>query len=199
MIRRPPRSTLFPYTTLFRSHRDRAHARLADVHLLAGIEIADRHERARAALDRAAQRVGKRVPGETERDRERHPVDVPGRRRRRGVDVAVRVHPDDARTAARAREPGERAHGHGMVAAEDQWHRAAPFNLLDEARELLRDADDLVHVVRAATGAEIALVHPPIPVRGTPLIGIGDADVTRVLHREAEPGEALGEAGITDD
>src|SRR6266508_2978793 len=24
MIRRPPRSTLFPYTTLFRSHRDRA-------------------------------------------------------------------------------------------------------------------------------------------------------------------------------
>src|SRR2546425_9478699 len=31
MIRRPPRSTLFPYTTLFRSHRleDRLHARRA--------------------------------------------------------------------------------------------------------------------------------------------------------------------------
>src|SRR3712207_7839663 len=28
MIRRPPRSTLFPYTTLFRSHEDR-HARIA--------------------------------------------------------------------------------------------------------------------------------------------------------------------------
>src|SRR2546428_5225827 len=27
MIRRPPRSTLFPYTTLFRSRRDRADAR----------------------------------------------------------------------------------------------------------------------------------------------------------------------------
>src|SRR5215510_12693093 len=27
MIRRPPRSTLFPYTTLFRSPRPRAHAR----------------------------------------------------------------------------------------------------------------------------------------------------------------------------
>src|SRR2546426_5043487 len=26
MIRRPPRSTLFPYTTLFRSHGDRRHA-----------------------------------------------------------------------------------------------------------------------------------------------------------------------------
>src|SRR2546430_4835760 len=29
MIRRPPRSTLFPYTTLFRSHRTAATARLA--------------------------------------------------------------------------------------------------------------------------------------------------------------------------
>src|SRR5258707_10597102 len=28
MIRRPPRSTLFPYTTLFRSHRDRVGIRL---------------------------------------------------------------------------------------------------------------------------------------------------------------------------
>src|SRR3712207_7713386 len=27
MIRRPPRSTLFPYTTLFRSHGDRSHVR----------------------------------------------------------------------------------------------------------------------------------------------------------------------------
>src|SRR6266571_8542382 len=30
MIRRPPRSTLFPYTTLFRSARDRQHAARAD-------------------------------------------------------------------------------------------------------------------------------------------------------------------------
>src|SRR2546426_9395130 len=28
MIRRPPRSTLFPYTTLFRSHAHGAHARM---------------------------------------------------------------------------------------------------------------------------------------------------------------------------
>src|SRR3712207_7376805 len=28
MIRRPPRSTLFPYTTLFRSHRDHAQVQL---------------------------------------------------------------------------------------------------------------------------------------------------------------------------
>src|SRR3712207_6893751 len=30
MIRRPPRSTLFPYTTLFRSHLRRATSRVAD-------------------------------------------------------------------------------------------------------------------------------------------------------------------------
>src|SRR2546430_12842826 len=30
MIRRPPRSTLFPYTTLFRSFRDAAVARISD-------------------------------------------------------------------------------------------------------------------------------------------------------------------------
>src|SRR3712207_7237594 len=39
MIRRPPRSTLFPYTTLFRSYRNHgsAHGRV-----LAGIQVPDR-------------------------------------------------------------------------------------------------------------------------------------------------------------
>src|SRR5258707_6729865 len=33
MIRRPPRSTLFPYTTLFRSHKDAGdHPMIIDVH-----------------------------------------------------------------------------------------------------------------------------------------------------------------------
>src|SRR5258708_22855561 len=37
MIRRPPRSTLFPYTTLFRSHRRRhAHERAGEAGVLAG-------------------------------------------------------------------------------------------------------------------------------------------------------------------
>src|SRR5258708_26534171 len=31
MIRRPPRSTLFPYTTLFRSHKEIGHGKGADV------------------------------------------------------------------------------------------------------------------------------------------------------------------------
>src|SRR2546427_1962438 len=36
MIRRPPRSTLFPYTTLFRSLED-------ENHLLAGLHLLERH------------------------------------------------------------------------------------------------------------------------------------------------------------
>src|SRR3712207_8824624 len=44
MIRRPPRSTLFPYTTLFRSRRDRS----AQV---VGHRLAQRDEADRLALD----------------------------------------------------------------------------------------------------------------------------------------------------
>src|SRR5258708_23066492 len=42
MIRRPPRSTLFPYTTLFRSHIAGRHARnvVAQNHVVAAQEIA---------------------------------------------------------------------------------------------------------------------------------------------------------------
>src|ERR1043165_10095127 len=43
MIRRPPRSTLFPYTTLFRSRRDRA-ARRCDLNRTAGSTVAARSE-----------------------------------------------------------------------------------------------------------------------------------------------------------
>src|SRR5256885_12960366 len=50
MIRRPPRSTLFPYTTLFRSVRIGAHHAverepLRPVHLLAGITANERMDR----------------------------------------------------------------------------------------------------------------------------------------------------------
>src|SRR5690348_17567670 len=40
MIRRPPRSTLFPYTTLFRSHqRDEFAARHGKVHVVQGDDL----------------------------------------------------------------------------------------------------------------------------------------------------------------
>src|SRR3712207_7680474 len=37
MIRRPPRSTLFPYTTLFRSAVENAHRRVVVVHVAGGL------------------------------------------------------------------------------------------------------------------------------------------------------------------
>src|SRR2546422_3504103 len=66
MIRRPPRSTLFPYTTLFRSHDPR----LSSLQLvlaadpLGGADPADRrHPRARAeVLAGPVLRLGARLP-----------------------------------------------------------------------------------------------------------------------------------------
>src|SRR3712207_7794462 len=40
MIRRPPRSTLFPYTTLFRSLCKRLHARFPDINMVVGLWVA---------------------------------------------------------------------------------------------------------------------------------------------------------------
>src|SRR3712207_4015334 len=53
MIRRPPRSTLFPYTTLFRSALllARRHERLDALELLAGVDRAD----VRVLVERVAQ------------------------------------------------------------------------------------------------------------------------------------------------
>src|SRR2546430_14387748 len=56
MIRRPPRSTLFPYTTLFRSHRH------LELDLLLGVDLVEIHVddvgADRMALDLADQRPG---------------------------------------------------------------------------------------------------------------------------------------------
>src|SRR5256886_6755554 len=49
MIRRPPRSTLFPYTTLFRSHLLRVHRRQLVGHLVSGGRA--RRGRLRGAAD----------------------------------------------------------------------------------------------------------------------------------------------------
>src|SRR3712207_9446371 len=59
MIRRPPRSTLFPYTTLFRSHeKPPAHARLHAVHLVAGRGVRDLVEQALRVAPRDAEELG---------------------------------------------------------------------------------------------------------------------------------------------
>src|SRR3712207_8980683 len=54
MIRRPPRSTLFPYTTLFRS-LVRVHALVGDAQRLRGVaRLAREHDRAVGAADAEA-------------------------------------------------------------------------------------------------------------------------------------------------
>src|SRR2546429_6563894 len=58
MIRRPPRSTLFPYTTLFRSQRARLRARGFDLTHVRDVEDAARLAHRHVLLARA--RVGQR-------------------------------------------------------------------------------------------------------------------------------------------
>src|SRR2546422_4998535 len=69
MIRRPPRSTLFPYTTLFRSRRARRRAG----------ECADRHSAFGVLPELLAQRVG-RSRGDARRGRsEEHTSELQSR------------------------------------------------------------------------------------------------------------------------
>src|SRR2546422_11429523 len=73
MIRRPPRSTLFPYTTLFRSHDLGNLAHVAQAHELPGLARVGRHEDP-AAIDHVVARIP--FPGA-------HPYDVRVRGRER--------------------------------------------------------------------------------------------------------------------
>src|SRR2546430_16811636 len=59
MIRRPPRSTLFPYTTLFRSTRQPVELTRIDEHAVVG----HARERLVGAHDLADGRSGKHTPG----------------------------------------------------------------------------------------------------------------------------------------
>src|SRR5256886_5552316 len=79
MIRRPPRSTLFPYTTLFRSHAD-PHAEPRPA--AAG---GARHDRLRGARSRGAEEAhGARRPGSAGNE-----VFLERKGRRRRSDVPV--------------------------------------------------------------------------------------------------------------
>src|SRR6267378_6502418 len=82
MIRRPPRSTLFPYTTLFRPHR---HASLHSVGLraawsrLGALGLAQEHALSSGARRELLVGAGHRV--DPERERERGPrMGIAGRR-----------------------------------------------------------------------------------------------------------------------
>src|SRR3712207_7943246 len=69
MIRRPPRSTLFPYTTLFRSARDRQ-PEAAAAAVAGGVRAVEALEDALGLLRRdAGALVGHLDPGRVARDR----------------------------------------------------------------------------------------------------------------------------------
>src|SRR5258708_21288243 len=69
MIRRPPRSTLFPYTTLFRSARDLAEGRFAEAvgafDKAGAITWTQEQEDAKRALVAAWRRDGEERPGQS--------------------------------------------------------------------------------------------------------------------------------------
>ena len=101
--------------------------------------------------------LGPLVAGQTERDRQRHAVDVAAGRAGRRVDVGVRVQPDDAaRAAARPGEPAQRRR------SRSSGRRPAPAasrrrhtDLGDAVGELLAGAADR----RPVAGGGIALVQ----------------------------------------
>ena len=173
-------------------HRDRPQAGGLDVLLLSGVDAADRDEHRGPGVDRSAQGRRERIVGEAERDRERHPVHVAGRRGARRVAVGVRVHPDDARATPGARDARERADGHGVVAAEHQRDRAGAFDVGDDRRELLGDPDDLVHVVRGSRAhrRELALVHAAVFLLCHIFVPVRDGNVPAIPDGVAERGDA---------
>src|SRR3989449_3390929 len=113
MIRRPPRSTLFPYTTLFRSHRHREHdqvqvrevARVAGiaVHVAGRVEVNERADTG----DDEEHHAGERVD---ERDHRRleFPGDDPREERAREASAVPHAREDRARREERARHAGDR-------------------------------------------------------------------------------------------
>src|SRR3712207_8772745 len=84
MIRRPPRSTLFPYTTLFRSEDKAAHeaahmSGVAHVRDRGAQEQVDRGKHQELVDDGVAQREGAAPDGEPEHRSEEHTSELQSR------------------------------------------------------------------------------------------------------------------------
>src|SRR3989441_2861260 len=135
MIRRPPRSTLFPYTTLFRSVHARARAPFENDPLLA-IPVEDRVHGVVDGEDEAGRALRLRLDAHVETDRaveggllvEEEMGQLVGERRpiaRRG-EVALRLAP-----------LADRAHH----AADQLPHAALALRRAERAAEVLRDDD----------------------------------------------------------
>src|SRR3989454_11191828 len=176
MIRRPPRSTLFPYTTLFRSRGTRRRARAGPAH-------GDRkHRRCDGGDDhaKAPQAVGRP---------ERHPLP---RRGRRGARAGARQGAGAARAARGA--PGRVRHvqGHGGGRAAGAGDRAARGHgrlrarVRARARAVRHPRDDAQRSRGAALRAgRVNLNGKDRPMSGTALRVYydADADISRLRPR----------------
>src|SRR5258706_5854659 len=118
-----------------------------------------------------------------------------GRRLRR-VAVAVRVDPDDAGALPGAIEPSDGADRDGVIAAEHEREVPGLRDVLDDLRELLRGADDLLDVVRLRPSADT--IDLLVLVRGAPLVRILHAHVAAIAYAVADLGQLHREAGVAD-
>src|SRR2546422_10935557 len=193
MIRRPPRSTLFPYTTLFRSLLDvQPPARvLHDVdHRLSQLELEQHHPPSRE-VERIVAHVGARQPGDERRVR----IEQPhlGKRHageERAVDVS---HLDRAREHASQRVLGHSRHQRpARAGAHERGQRA------QEAGEQTnhgpkRDTEGAAHHQNACPTANCTTTRRQKP-RGNPgrivTSGTSERLLSALFWRNSGPGSA---------
>ena len=142
------------------AHRE--HLRVEPAEQLAlAVRRASGRRRARCArLDRRQRPpvACERGTAETECGGEHHSVHVPARRRRRRVQVAVRVDPDDAARAVRRRHPDERAERDRMIAAEHERNRVLRARVARRASRRRRTA-------RGSAAETARCRRPPLSTR----------------------------------
>src|SRR5256885_12998396 len=122
MIRRPPRSTLFPYTTLFRSPAERVAGAGVDERLEDAL-VAEAQVDPVAQVDERAVRPPRGPPGENRLDRAR-------------ADVLDRAEAEAEPAVADHRELEP-----GLVDVRRQHLEAEPARLLDLAHDVVGIAD----------------------------------------------------------
>jgi hypothetical protein len=166
--------------------RDRT---LAECLALPVVEGAQSHEGDVLGVDADVGPVGARELSPPEDGRQRHPVDVAARRRLGGVEVAVRVEPDDAEVAVPGQTRGG-PDGDGVIPAEHERELAVGDGLRDRLREAPADRPRLVEELRAALDGFARV--------GVAFLRSRNREVPAVRARESHPLQLVGQAGVPD-
>jgi hypothetical protein len=160
-------------------------AELPDECPLPGVERAHADESDSFRLHRRqAKPVAREAAAEPQRRGERHPVDIPGRRRLGRVQVAVSVEPQHA-PRPRGCQPAQRAHRDRMVPAEHQWQPTLAAGSLDLVCDPRAGLEDLIQEPGAL---------------GARLTRLGDRRLNVPAVLDFDPGtlEPLAEARVAD-